>query len=76
MAPKKKIDVNARIAERLKEKRLQRGMSLDTLAKRLKISLQMAYKYETGRVGFSIERLTDLATVLRVSVSYFLRGEL
>jgi len=72
MAPKKKNDVNVKIAARLKDERLQQGMSLDTLAKELKISLQMAYRYETGRVAFSVERLIDFAAVLRMPVSYFL----
>lgn len=72
MAPKKKININARIAARLKEERLRQVMSLDTLSKKVKISLQMAYRYETGRVTFSVERLLDFANVLRMPVSYFL----
>lgn len=66
--------VDRYVGERLRERRVLRGMSQDALADAVGITYQQVQKYETGKNRVSASRLFDLADVLDCPVSYFFEG--
>jgi transcriptional regulator with XRE-family HTH domain len=60
------------IPKRIKELRARVGISQETLAKKLGLSVASVASYEIGRVTPSIEVLMKLADVFGVSVDYIL----
>ncbi len=63
--------VDVCVGARIRLRRIQLGMSQETLADRLRITYQQVQKYEKAinRVGAS--RLFEIARELKVAVSYF-----
>jgi transcriptional regulator with XRE-family HTH domain len=61
------------VAAKVRERRLQLGLTQQEVAKRLGITYQHAHKYETGVNKISVGRLFQIAQVLDVEVSYFFR---
>ncbi|MBO8138626.1 MAG: helix-turn-helix transcriptional regulator [Desulfotomaculum sp.] len=61
-----------RIASKIKELRSKAGISQETLAKRLGVSLASVASYEIGRINPSIEVLEKIADIFGVSVDYIL----
>jgi transcriptional regulator with XRE-family HTH domain len=59
------------VGRRLRERRVQRGLSLAEIAGALGISIQQARKYETGVNGIPVARLPQLATLLGVAPDWF-----
>lgn len=60
------------ITKRIKELRARVGISQETLAKQLGLSVASVASYEIGRVTPSIEVLIKMADVFGVSVDYIL----
>lgn len=60
------------IAKRIKELRTRVGISQETLAKQLGVSVASVASYEIGRVTPSIEVLVKLADLFGVSTDYLL----
>lgn len=62
------------VGQRIRRRRVELGVSQETLARGLKISFQQVQKYEKGtnRVGGS--RLAQIATILEVPPEYFFDG--
>ncbi len=59
------------VGRRMRERRVQRGLSLAELAAALGISVQQARKYEAGLNGIPAARLPELAAALGVSPAWF-----
>jgi transcriptional regulator with XRE-family HTH domain len=59
------------VGRRLRERRLQRGMSLAGLAPALGLSVQQLRKYEAGVNGIPAARLPLLAALLGVTPAWF-----
>ena len=56
--------------ERLKELRIEKGLTQKQLAKELNISEDSVYNWEKGRSEPSINDLITLATMLDVTIDY------
>lgn len=74
MSNRESTSVDAYVGRRMKDKREEKGLSQETLAKDLGISFQQVQKYERGfnRVGAS--RLLQIANILEVPIEYFFDG--
>ena len=59
------------VGRRLRERRVQRGLSLAELAEALGVSTQQARKYEAGLNGIPAVRLPHLAALLGVTPAWF-----
>jgi transcriptional regulator with XRE-family HTH domain len=59
------------VGRRLRERRLQRGLSLADIAVAIGVSIQQARKYETGVNGIPVARLPPLAALLGVAPDWF-----
>ncbi len=59
---------------RVRERRIQIGLSLAQLADGLGVTAQQARKYESGRNGVPADRLAPLAHALGVPISWFFDG--
>lgn len=62
------------VAMRVRERRIELGMSQPTLAAALGITFQNLYKYEKAKSRISAGRLYALSTALGVPVGYFFEG--
>lgn len=65
---------DAFIGARLKTRRLALGLSQNELAEVLGVTFQQIQKYERGGTSISAVRLWDIASTLKVDVSYFFDG--
>ncbi len=68
--------MNNLFAERLKNARIAKGMTLQQLADKINISKQMISKYEAERSFPTSENLINIAKVLGVNIDYFFRSSL
>lgn len=59
------------VGRRLRERRVQRGLSLAEVAASLGVSIQQARKYEAGLNGIPAARLPQLAATLGVTPCWF-----
>jgi transcriptional regulator with XRE-family HTH domain len=59
------------VGRRVRERRVQRGLSLAELASALGVSTQQARKYEAGLNGIPAARLPELASLLGVTTAWF-----
>jgi transcriptional regulator with XRE-family HTH domain len=64
--------IDALIGARIRLRRSARGLSQEKLGEALGLSYQQVQKYEKGQHRVSASRLSQIAGVLGVSVSYFL----
>jgi transcriptional regulator with XRE-family HTH domain len=67
-------DIDRRVGERIRERRILLGLTQERLAARLAVSYQQLHKYESGENRLSAGRLYQLAVELNVPVSYFFDG--
>lgn len=58
--------------ERLRRLREERGLSRDAFAKKLGVSGETIYRYENNIQNPSLDRVKQIATILRTSVDYLL----
>lgn len=64
------------VGERIKLKRLEKGMGQTDLAVKCSISKQTLYKYETNIVtNIPLTKITDIAKALNVSEAYLMGWE-
>jgi transcriptional regulator with XRE-family HTH domain len=68
MATRKSGPLDAMVGARISILRVSRGMSQTTLAERIGVSFQQVQKYERGAVRVGASRLSQIASVLGVSV--------
>jgi transcriptional regulator with XRE-family HTH domain len=66
------IDTHAGL--RLRERRIQLGMSQPKLAAALGITYQQLYKYEQAKNRISASRLYEMSKALGVPVTFFFEG--
>lgn len=63
------------LGRRIRQLRMQRGLTQAELAEKLNVSFQQIQKYERGRTSISLMRLQAIARALSVPTSDFLREE-
>lgn len=68
------LAVDRHVGRRIRERRVQSGLSLAELAAALGVSTQQARKYETGSNGVPATRLPGLAALLGVTPDWFFEG--
>lgn len=61
------------IGRKIRQRRVQLGLSQERLAEKLGVSYQQVQKYEKGASRLTIERLQAMARCLNVSTDYFLK---
>jgi transcriptional regulator with XRE-family HTH domain len=66
--------IDTHVGERLRQRRVIRGLSLDELASKLDVSAQQLQKYEAGHNRITASRLYQCASALDVPVSSFYLG--
>lgn len=62
------------IGNRIYNLRCERQYTREYLAGKVHISPKFLYEIETGRKGFTVQVLTNLATILGTSCDYLIRG--
>ena len=67
-------DVDARVRQRLRQLRLQRGMTLDDVATRSAIDVSTLSRLESGKRRLALDHLPRLASALSVSADELLRA--
>ena len=60
---------------KIKEARLQKGLSQTELAKEMSISRQAVSQFESGKVIPTIERLVEIAQILNVTLNELVEFE-
>ena len=68
MAPRKSGPLDAMVGARIRVLRVNRGMSQTMLAERIGVTFQQVQKYERGANRVGASRLSQIASVLGVSV--------
>ncbi len=63
--------VDVHVGKRIRVRRLLLGMNQETLANRLGLTFQQVQKYEGGANRVSASRLSAVADILGVPISYF-----
>jgi len=63
-------DTDQRVAQRIRQARLRRGLSQGELASAMGLSLQQVHKYETARNRIGAARLVQVAGVLGVDLDW------
>lgn len=66
--------IDRQVGARIRVGRKLRGMSLQDLAKALKVSYQQVQKYELGRNRVSAGRLFELTVILDFPITFFFYG--
>ncbi len=61
------------IGQKIRQRRLEIGLSQEGLAERLDVSYQQIQKYEKGVNQLAILRLQEMARCLHVPIDYFLK---
>ncbi len=61
------------IGQKIRQRRIEVGLSLEDLSERLDISYQQIQKYENGVNQLTIGRLQEMASCLHVPIDYFLK---
>ena len=62
------------VGGRIKERRVELGLSQSAVAVQLGLTFQQVQKYERGYNRVSASRLYDLSKILRVDIAYFFEG--
>jgi transcriptional regulator with XRE-family HTH domain len=63
--------VDVHVGARLRRRRLLLGLSQEKLAQAIGVSFQLVQRHEKGTYRVNASRLYQLATLLRVPISYF-----
>ena len=63
--------IDVQVGARIRTRRLLVGMNQETLARALGLTFQQVQKYEGGANRVSASRLSEIADVLDVPISYF-----
>ncbi|MBW3119002.1 helix-turn-helix domain-containing protein [Providencia rettgeri] len=64
--------LNSDIGERIRKRRLQMGLTGNSLGKQLGLSQQQISRYERGTQNFTIRQLCLFANILQCDLNYFL----
>src|SRR5437588_13095274 len=63
--------IDQRVAARIRTRRIDRGITLQALARQIGVAFQQAHKYERGSSRISAGRLYHIARALSVPVGFF-----
>ncbi|HEX5007293.1 MAG TPA: helix-turn-helix transcriptional regulator [Hyphomonadaceae bacterium] len=74
MESKNPTRVDRYVSKRLSDRRIELGVTQESLADRLGISSQQFQKYENGKNRISAGRLFQLAIALDTTIPYFFEG--
>ncbi|MSO14114.1 helix-turn-helix domain-containing protein [Candidatus Aquarickettsia rohweri] len=66
--------VDLHVGKRLKQKRIEKGISQDDLAGSVNLTFQQVQKYEKATNRISASKLYDFAKFLGIDVKYFFEG--
>lgn len=66
--------VDRKLGERVRARRLEIGMSQETLAERLGVTFQQVQKYEKGINRIAASRLWDIAAAVELPLTRFFEG--
>ena len=66
--------VDLHVGTKLREKRREKGISQDELAKAVDLTFQQVQKYEKGLNRISCSKLHDFAKYLKTDIRYFFQG--
>lgn len=66
--------VDVYVGARMKQRRIERGMSQEKLGNELNLTFQQVQKYERGANRVGASRLHELSQALEVPVGYFFEG--
>jgi len=72
--PKGPREIDRYVGQRVRARRMDIGMSQETLGIASDLTFQQIQKYEKGANRISASRLVELANTLRVPVTYFFEG--
>lgn len=72
--PRSSTSIDSHVGLRMRLRRIEIGMTQDTLASMLGITAQQVQKYERGANRIGSGRLLQIATILDVQVGYFFSG--
>ena len=75
MSQKSPTSIDKRVGARIRERRLEAGMSQEKLADALGLTFQQVQKYEKGTNRVSVSRLIAIASALGISVDCFFDGK-
>jgi transcriptional regulator with XRE-family HTH domain len=75
MSMRRVSDTDKEVGKRIKLRRLDLGLSQERLGETLGVSFQQVQKYEKGANRVSAGRLLEIATLLKVPVSFFFGGD-
>jgi len=67
-------NLDAHIGSRIKQRRVELGMSPRDLARALNLSVEQLIMLEAGDVPVTCKRLCDTSRVLRVPILWFFKG--
>ena len=67
-------EVDRGVGLRIRLRRLELGLSQETLGEKLKVSFQQIQKYEKGTNRVAASRLDRLAKILDVPIAFFFNG--
>ena len=68
-------DILREIGERVRERRVEVGMSVPFFADELGVSTSTVYKIQSGNTRMGIDEIYSIGRILKVSVDYLLYGE-
>ncbi len=71
MPPKAATEIDRLVGSRVRQRRMQVGMSQERLALALGLSLPQVQKYETGTNRIGASRLHQIARILEMPISFF-----
>lgn len=63
--------IDQRVAQRIRARRLDMGITLQALAQQIGVAFQQAHKYERGLSRISAGRLYTVARALQTPVGFF-----
>ena len=72
--PKRPSAIDVHVGTRLRQRRIERGISQEVLARRLDISHHQLQKYEAGLNRVSAARLYQIAVQLEAPIGWFFEG--
>ncbi|MVX63101.1 helix-turn-helix domain-containing protein [Clostridium chromiireducens] len=62
------------IGSRIKQKRLEKGHTQESLSEKLSISNEYVSKIETGAIKINLKRLAEISVILETPLEYFIVG--
>lgn len=74
MSAKTATAIDKAVADKIRTRRIMIGLSQQNFAPKLGVTFQQVQKYENGTNRISVGRLHQIATALRVPLSYFFEG--